>query len=59
MWNADRYWSTDIKPYFPYTCNTCPNATEAGGHCVEKDHAIYDWNLLQASLDYLEFAAAN
>ena len=23
-WNADRYWSTDARPYYPYSANTCP-----------------------------------
>ena len=57
-WNADRYWSTDDKPYFKYTTNSCPIGSEGGGHCIEKDEAIYDYHLRLAALDYLGYAAS-
>ena len=56
-WNADRYWSTDARPYYPYSANTCPIGGEGGGHCVEEDDKIYDYRLRLAALDYLGFAA--
>lgn len=57
-WNAERYWSTEVRPYFRYTANSCPVGSEGGGHCVEADDQIYDYHLRLAALDYLGFAAA-
>ena len=54
-WNAGAFWSPD-KPYFPYVSNTCPHGNEGGGHCTLPDDAIYDWHLLNASLQYLRYA---
>jgi iduronate 2-sulfatase len=56
-WNADKYWSTDVKPYFPYAENECPIGNAGGGHCTEEDDAIYDYSLRQKAIEYLGFAA--
>ena len=58
-WNADEYWSTNIKPYFPYGENQCPHGGEGGGHCVKDDNAIWDWSLRNETLEYLKFAIDN
>lgn len=56
-WNAEKFWSLEDKPYFPYTSNACPNGcTESGGHCELPDDKIYDWHLRNATLDYLQYA---
>ena len=55
-WNAKSYWSPD-RPYYTYKANTCPIGGEGGGHCVEQDDKIYDYQLRLAALDYLSFAA--
>ena len=56
-WNAAAMWSPD-RPYYPYTSNACPHGDEAGGHCTLPDSQIYDFHLLNASLDYLSYAMA-
>lgn len=56
-WNAAAYWSTEVRPYFPYVSNRCPKGTEGGGHCTETDEHIYDYKLRLAALDALKFAA--
>ena len=55
-WNKEAYWSLNAKPYFPYAGNTCPHGSEGGGHCILPDNKIWDHTLLNASLDYLQFA---
>lgn len=56
-WNADKYWSTDARPYYTYKANSCPVGSEGGGHCIEDDKAIYDYSLRLKALEYLTFAA--
>ena len=58
-WNAGAYWNTSFLPYFPYATNACPHGGEGGGHCTLPDEAIWDWKLLNASLAYLDAAAAH
>ena len=52
--NADAYWSTDVLPYFPYSSNRCPHGGAGGGHCILPDEQIWDYKLLQSTLQYLE-----
>ena len=65
-WNADAYWTLDPAsgglPYFPYESNVCPHGGEGGGHCTVPDgpsgeSVIYDYRLLNATLQYLSHAA--
>mgnify|MGYP006146140103 CR=1 FL=1 len=56
-WNADAYWSTEAKPYFTYTSNACPIGAAGGGHCIENDDKIYDYQLRLAALEYLGYAS--
>ena len=56
-WNADAYWNTTLRPYYPYSVNKCPHGGEGGGHCAEPDQKIYDYQLRLASVDALNFAA--
>ena len=56
-WNADAYWSTEVKPYFNYSTNKCPHGSEGGGHCTLADDDIWDYKLRLAALEYLSFAA--
>lgn len=58
-WNADKYFNTEQRPYFPYGSNTCPHGGEGGGHCILPDENIWDFKLLNATLEYLSFAADN
>eukprot|EP00656_Telonema_subtile_P036124 TRINITY_DN40092_c0_g1_i1.p1 TRINITY_DN40092_c0_g1~~TRINITY_DN40092_c0_g1_i1.p1 ORF type:complete len:459 (+),score=126.85 TRINITY_DN40092_c0_g1_i1:86-1462(+) len=58
-WNADKYWDTDVLPYYPYSVNQCPKGGEGGGHCVEADSSIWDFSLRNKSVEYLRFAADN
>ena len=59
-WNSDHYWSPE-RPYRNYTANRCPQPLPFeglnGGHCVERDEVIADYDLRLAALDYLRFAA--
>ena len=57
--NADAYWSTDVLPYFPYSSNRCPHGGAGGGHCILPDEQIWDYKLLQSTLQYLERAMQN
>jgi len=56
-WNAEQYWNTTVKPYFPYSTNTCPHGGEGGGQCILPDDQIWDFKLRLAAVDYLAFAA--
>lgn len=55
-WNAEAYWSTSARPYFPYSSNTCPHGGEGGGHCTLPDEKIWDYLLLNSTLSYLDYA---
>ena len=42
--NAEKYWSLEDKPYFPYQAGKCPHGGQGGGHCVQTDEEIYgEW----------------
>jgi iduronate 2-sulfatase len=58
-WNADKYWSTEVLPYFPYSSNACPHGGAGGGHCTEDDSKIYDYQLRLKALEYLSYAASS
>ena len=58
-WNAANTWSAledGGLPYYPYEASTCPHGNEGGGHCMKDDVDIYDWNLTQTTLEYLDYA---
>ena len=55
-WNADAYWSTEVKPYFNYSTNKCPHGSEGGGHCTLADDDIWDYKLRLAGSS-MSFAA--
>jgi hypothetical protein len=57
--NANAYWSTDVLPYFPYASNHCPHGGAGGGHCILPDEQIWDYKLLQSTLQYLDHAMKN
>ena len=55
-WNAEKYWSLDERPYYPYGVGKCPHGGQGGGHCVQKDDQIYDWHLRLQTIEYLQYA---
>ena len=48
-----------MLPYFPYSSNRCPHGGAGGGHCILPDEQIWDYKLLQSTLQYLERAMQN
>ena len=60
-WNEANTWTPPADgglAYYPYESGTCPFGNEGGGHCMKDDLEIYDWNLTQTTLEYLDYAAS-
>lgn len=55
-WNAEKYWDVDSFAYYNYGVGKCPHGGQGGGHCVQKDEEIYDWQLKEQTLTELTYA---
>lgn len=59
-WNADNAWTSTAEgglPYYPYASGRCPHGGEGGGHCQQEDEQIFDWRLMNHTVNSLDFIA--